>query len=269
MGDPRARKRLSGTLRPVEDQIIDSFLSDGGKKIDLFGTSSWYSDTTHVKDRYVSMGEFDQWRDIDQWDKEYQQGGEMDMMNQEDVIMPVFSREYNEEAETHAKIGDVSVNPKNRVMRQYDSRDDTYEDISHTDRDTHIWGDILDEGGDKTGTQVLLKPKFNARRVEEGNLSKLFDPTPPVPLEDLQRDKSGRYIIPKPPPGYGLDVPQNKSLYLTAFGHIQELSNKVLDMKGAEIGWELKKGGVKQADRDKYIYRDADGTQYYSPQAPF
>ena len=262
-------KKIYGTLRKTEDQIMDSFLSDGGKKIDLFGTSSWYGDTTHVKNRYVSIGEFDEWRDIDRWSKEYQQGGEMDLMDQEDVIMPVFSGKYNEETGSHAKIGDISVNSKNRVMRQYKAYSNHYEDISNTNRNTHIWGDILDEGGDKTGTQVLLKPKFNARRVEEGNLSKLFDPTPGVPLEDLQRDKSGRYIIPKPPPGYGLDVPQNKSLYLTAFGHIDELSNKLRDMKGAEIGWELKKGGVKPADSDKYIYRDSDGTQYYSPQAPF
>ena len=250
------------------DDIAFNAMKDGGKKMDLFGTDFWYSDTTHVKDRYVSIGEFDTWKDIDRHSKEYQKGGKMDLMVQEDVIMPVFSRKYDEKAGTNPKIGDISVNPKNRVTRQYNTRDDFFMPLGGGGgEDTPIWGDILDEDGNKTGTQVLLKPKFNARRVEEGNLSKLFDPTPMA--EDFQRDKSGRVIVPKPPPGYGLDVPQNKSLYLTQMNHINELSNKLRDMEGAELGWELQRPRVAAGQKGKYIYRDADGTQYYSPKSPF
>ena len=225
------------------DDIAFNAMKDGGKKMDLFGTDFWYSDTTHVRDRYISIGEDDGWKDIDRQAKEYQKGGKMDLMGQKDVIMPIFSGKYDEKAGTNPKIGDISVNPKNRVMRQYNTRNDFFQPLGGGGgQDTPIWGDILDEGGNKTGTQVLLRPKFNARRVEEGNLSKLHK---------------------------SMDDPQNKSLYLTQMNHINDLSNKLINMEDAELGWELQRPRVAAGQKGKYIYRDADGTQYYSPKSPF
>ena len=39
------------------DDIAFNAMKDGGKKMDLFGESFWYSDTTHIKEPYITFSE--------------------------------------------------------------------------------------------------------------------------------------------------------------------------------------------------------------------
>ena len=217
------------------DDIAFNAMKDGGKKMDLFGESFWYSDTTHVREPYMTYSEVK--RDIS---PEY-------LNQKKDVIMPLYAKSHRGIQKT--EIGKVAVNPKNIVYGAKE-KEGVYRDVSGQ-TGSKIWGDILDEGGNKTGKQILLQTELNVLKESTGNLYNYRDQfkTPGgfdarIPVSD--EDKT-----------FGLVIQELMSQYT---------GSEFLRKEGSEIGYSPVRD---RRSKKPYIYKDKDGTQYSSSQAPY
>tara|TARA_Y100000034_G_scaffold77311_1_gene92922 strand:- start:358 stop:981 length:624 start_codon:yes stop_codon:yes gene_type:complete len=203
--------------------------------MDLFGESFWYSDTTHVREPYMTYSEVK--RDIS---PEY-------LNQKKDVIMPLYAKSHRGIQKT--EIGKVAVNPKNIVYGAKE-KEGVYRDVSGQ-TGSKIWGDILDEGGNKTGKQILLQTELNVLKESTGNLYNYRDQfkTPGgfdarIPVSD--EDKT-----------FGLVIQELMSQYT---------GSEFLRKEGSEIGYSPVRD---RRSKKPYIYKDKDGTQYSSSQAPY
>ena len=218
------------------DDIAFNAMKDGGKKMDLFGESFWYSDTTHVREPYMTYSEVK--RDIS---PEY-------LNQKKDAIMPLYAK-FNYEDEQYPEIGKVAVNPKN-IVYGAEEKDGSLRNVSGR-TGSKIWGDILDESGNKTGKQILLQPELNVLKESKGNLynyrnqfktTEGFNFSTPVSDEDKT---------------FGLVIQELMSQYT---------GSEFLRKEGSEIGYSPVRD---RRSRKPYIYKDKDGTQYSSSQAPY
>ena len=218
------------------DDIAFNAMKDGGKKMDLFGESFWHSDTTHVKEPYMTYSEV-------------KTGISPEYLNQKkDAIMPLYAK-FNYEDMQFPEIGKVAVNPKNIVYGALE-KDGSLRNVSGQ-TGSKMWGDILDEGGNKTGKQILLQPELNVLKESKGNLYNYRNQF-------------------KTPGGFDARIPvsdEDKTFSLV----IQELmsqytGSEFLRKEGSEIGYSPVRD---RRSRKPYIYKDKDGTQYSSSQAPY
>ena len=218
------------------DDIAFNAMKDGGKKMDLFGESFWYSDTTHIKEPYITLSEV-------------KTGISPEYLNQKkDAIMPLYAKLYQQDTQ-RTEIGKVAVNPKN-IVSGAEKKDGSLRDVGvHTG--SYIWGDILDEDGNKTGKQILLQTTLNVLKEGKGNLYNYRDQF-------------------KTPEGFNTKIPvsdEDKTFRIV----IQELmdeytGSEFLKKEGSEIGYSPVRD---RRSRKPYIYKDKDGTQYSSSQAPY
>ena len=214
------------------DDIAFNAMKDGGKKMDLFGESFWYSDTTHIKEPYITFSEVK--REVS---PEY-------LDQKKDAIMPLYAKSHRGIQKT--EIGKVAVNPKN-IVYGAEEKDGSLMDP----KGAKIWGDILDEDGNKTGKQILLQPELNVLKESKGNLYNYrnqfktpggFDARIPVSDEDKT---------------FGLVIQELMSQYT---------GSEFLRKEGSEIGYSPVHD---RRSKKPYIYKDKDGTQYSSSQAPY
>ena len=208
------------------DDIAFNAMKDGGKKMDLFGESFWYSDTTHIKEPYITFSEVK--REVS---PEY-------LNQKKDAIMPLYAKSHGGVQKT--EIGKVAVNPKNIVYG-------TEKDGSLMDpKGAKIWGDILDEDGNKTGKQILLEPALNVLKEGKGNLYNYLN-------------REGRGSISGEDKTFGLVIQE----IMEEYG-----GSEFWRKEGSEIGYNPAAEGVGRY-KVPYIYKDEDGTQYSSSQAPY
>ena len=213
------------------DDIAFNAMKDGGKKMDLFGESFWYSDTTHIKEPYITFSEVKE-----EILPEY-------LNQKKDAIMPLYAKSHQGIQKT--EIGKVAVNPKNIVYG-------TEKDGSLMDpKGAKIWGDILDEDGNKTGKQILLQIELNVLKEGKGNLY----------------NYRNQFNTPE---GFDFNIPvsdEDKTFGLVTKG-IKEYygGSEFWRKEGSEIGYSPVRD---RRSRKPYIYKDKDGTQYSSSQAPY
>jgi hypothetical protein len=234
----------------VDHKVFTNMQNGNKSKFDSFQPlSNWYSDTLHVDRPYLTVGEPDHKgvRNVDQFTGSFPR-----YLEQPDVIMPLLSnkmdRSLGEDKMHFSQKGTISVNAKNLIGRQADPQYG-YQDVSEGLMNAPIWGDILDDGK-KTGTQVLLKPKYNIKPSGQGNYKDYIERT------------EGKYYSSKPQ-----DIAYRTLLY----GFMDKLhSASTFKIKeGSEIGWAPKKVHTRKTRDTKYVYRNADGTQYYSSKPPW
>ena len=213
------------------DDIAFNAMKDGGKKMDLFGESFWYSDTTHVKEPYITLSEV-------------KTGISPEYLNQKkDAIMPLYAKLYQQDTQ-RTEIGKVAVNPKN-IVSGAEKKDGSLRDVGvHTG--SYIWGDILDEDGNKTGKQILLEPALNVLKEGKGNLYNY-------------RNRERRGSISGEDKTFGLVIQE----IMEEYG-----GSEFWRKEGSEIGYNPVAEGVGRSKKP-YIYKDEDGTQYSSSQAPY
>ena len=216
------------------DDIAFNAMKDGGKKMDLFGESFWYSDTTHVREPFQTITELEA---VGQrWDP--------NLYKQEDIVLPLMG-ELNYDERRHPYKGEISVNTKNlvgarREANPKEGKSPFIEVFATGAGSLPIWGDILDEAGKKTGRQILLETTFNVLEDETGNITK-------HPWKWKGKNTLQNLIAITYP-----DLPLRK------YG------------KHTDIGLKPKMERRQyKSSKQKYIYKDEDGTQYYSSQAPY
>ena len=226
---------VMSTLKGIERDEATLTINKNGEKVDVFKPDSWYSDTTHVKEPYIAFSEI-------------KTGISPEYLNQKkDAIMPLYA-ELNQGVQK-TEIGKVAVNPKN-IVYGVEGKDGSLRDVSGN-TGSKIWGDILDEDGNKTGKQILLQTALNVLKEGKGNLYNYREQfkTPEgfdfrIPVSD--EDKT-----------FGLVIEELMSHYT---------GSEFLRKEGSEIGYSPVRD---RRSKKPYIYKDNDGTQYSSSQAPY